>query len=60
MKQLAAKLSQGIPQVRVDLYDTGSNVLFGEMTFYHFSGMMPFEPIEWDYKFGEMLTLSNS
>lgn len=33
------------------------SVLIGEMTFFHWSGMTPFEPEEWDYKFGEYLQL---
>lgn len=57
MKQLATKLSKGIPHVRVDLYDTGSQVLFGELTFYHFGGVVPFRPEKWDMWFGEMLKL---
>lgn len=57
MKTLASKLSKGIPQVRVDLYDLGDRVLFGELTFSHFSGTVKFEPEEWDYKFGEWITL---
>lgn len=59
MKQLAEKLSKGIPQVRVDMYDLGDRVLFGEMTFFHFSGTMPFEPEKWDRTFGDWLTLPN-
>ena len=57
MKQLAAKLSKGYPQVRVDLYDVGDKVLFGEITMYHFGGMVPFRPEEWDYRFGSWLSL---
>ena len=57
MKQLAEKLSTGIPHVRVDMYDLGDKVLFGEMTFFHFSGLVKFEPEEWDYKLGEWLKL---
>lgn len=57
MKQAAAKLSKGIPQVRIDFYEVGDKVLFGELTFFHFSGMMPFRPEEWDKRFGDMLTL---
>ena len=57
MKNLASKLSKGIPQVRVDFYDLGDCVLFGEMTFFHFSGSMPFEPEEWDFRFGEWIKL---
>lgn len=57
MKELAAKLSKGIPHVRVDLYEANGKVYFGEMTFYHFGGVVPFEPQDWDYKFGEFIHL---
>lgn len=57
MKRIAEQLSEGIPHVRVDLYDLGDRVLFGELTFYHFSGMVPFEPEEWDRRFGDFLKL---
>lgn len=57
MKELAERLSAGFPHVRVDFYDVNDTIFFGELTFYHFGGMMPFEPDEWDYKFGEWLTL---
>lgn len=59
MKVIAEKLSQNIPQVRVDLYQVNGKLYFGEMTFYHFGGMVPFEPKEWDYKFGSWLMLPN-
>ncbi len=58
MKKAAAQLSKGIPHVRVDFYDIDEGILFGELTFFHFSGMVPFEPEEWDKRFGEILTLS--
>lgn len=57
MKELAAVLSSGIPHVRVDFYEADGKLLFGELTFFHFSGFMPFEPPEWDKTFGEWLTL---
>ena len=57
MKRLAGVLSQGLPHVRVDFYDINGKVYFGEMTFYHWSGFMPFEPEEWDYKFVEWIKL---
>lgn len=57
MKELASKLSQGIPHVRIDLYEVDGRPYFGEMTFFHFGGFVPFEPQEWDYIFGEWLTL---
>lgn len=57
MKKVASELSKGIPHVRVDLYDLGDRVLFGELTLFHFGGMVPFEPDEWDRFFGDMLSL---
>lgn len=57
MIKLAEQLSINIPHVRVDFYEVNGNVYFGEMTFYHWSGMVPFEPEEWDYKFGKWLKL---
>lgn len=57
MKELAAELSKGIPHVRIDFYEVNGRIFFGEMTFFHWSGMVPFEPKEWDYKFGEWLRL---
>ena len=57
MKRLAAELSKGIPQVRVDFYETGGRVLFGEYTFYHWGGFMPFDPDSADFMMGEMFKL---
>lgn len=57
MKEYARILSQGIPHVRVDFYEINGEVYFGEMTFYHFGGIVPFEPDEWDYRIGEWLKL---
>lgn len=57
MKELAEKLSAGIPHVRVDFYEVAGKIYFGEMTFYHFNGVVPFEPPEWDTTFGQWLRL---
>lgn len=57
MKALAAKLSKGIPHVRVDFYEVNGKVYFGEMTFFHWSGFTPFVPEEWDYTFGSWIKL---
>ena len=57
MKKLATKLSKGIPHVRVDFYDINGKIYFGELTFFHFSGAVPFEPQYWDEKMGEWLEL---
>lgn len=57
MKRAAEALSKGLPHVRVDFYQVDGKVLFGELTLYHFGGLVPFEPEEWDLRFGEMLVL---
>ena len=57
MKQYAAILGKGFPESRVDFYDINGNVYFGEITFYHWGGMMPFEPEEWDRIFGDQIVL---
>lgn len=57
MKELAAKLSKGTPQLRVDFYEVDGKVYFGEMTFFHCSGMAPFHPKEWDRIFGDWIAL---
>ncbi len=57
MKELAAVLSQHIPHVRVDFYETNGEVYFGELTLAHWSGMMPFEPTKWDKIIGDWLKL---
>ena len=55
--EIAEKLSEGIPQLRVDTYIVDGKIYVGEMTFFHNSGMCKFEPEEWDYKFGEWIKL---
>lgn len=57
MKELAEKLSANIPHLRVDFYEVNGEVYFGELTFSHWSGMTPFEPTEWDEKFGSWIEL---
>lgn len=57
MKELAAELSAGFPHVRVDLYEIDGRIFFGEMTLYHYSGTVPFEPEIWDTTMGEWLKL---
>ncbi len=60
MLDLSRELSAGFPHVRIDFYEINGCVYFGEMTFYHFGGLMPFIPLEWDYKFGDWLSLPNT
>ncbi|MEK5066212.1 ATP-grasp fold amidoligase family protein [Cytobacillus sp. FSL R5-0596] len=57
MLTIASRLSEGFPQVRIDFFCENGEILLSEMTFFHFSGNQPFEPIEYDYKMGEWLQL---
>jgi hypothetical protein len=57
MVELAEKLGTGFPHVRVDLYNINGKIYFGELTFFHFSGNVPFKPAEWDKKIGDWLVL---
>ena len=57
MKEIAKTLSAGIPHVRVDLYDINGKIYFGELTFSHWSGLVRFEPEEWDRTFGDWIKL---
>lgn len=60
MVDIAEKLSKGFPHVRVDLYNIDGKIYFGELTFFHGSGLTNhFEPPKWDYKFGGWIRLPN-
>lgn len=57
MMALSEKLSEGMPHVRIDFYEVDGKVFFGEYTFFHHGGWTPFDPEEWDYKFGKEIKL---
>ena len=54
MLALAEALAGKFPQVRIDFYETpDGRVLFGEYTFYHWSGFVPFDPELADTQLGQ-------
>lgn len=57
MKEVAAKLSKGLPQVRLDLYEVNGRIYFGEYTLFHHNGVVPFHPDKWDFIWGEQIHL---
>lgn len=59
MWNLARRLSENKPFSRIDFYDIGSNVYFGEITFFPTSGMGGFNPEKYDLLFGELIELPN-
>ncbi|WP_028790526.1 ATP-grasp fold amidoligase family protein [Tetragenococcus muriaticus] len=57
MVELSKILSKDIPHIRVDFYEVDDRLFFGELTFYHLSGFMPFQPKKWDRILGDLLKL---
>lgn len=59
MLRLSECLSNGIPQLRVDWYHDGSQLFFGELTFFDASGYDEFSPDEYNYIVGSWIDLKN-
>ena len=57
MIELAEKLAEGIPFVRIDFYEVNGQIYFGEITFYPGSGFEEFTPEEWDKTLGDWIRL---
>lgn len=56
MRELAAKLSKGVPFVRIDFFDVNHRVYFAEYTFFDWGGFRKFEG-DWDYELGKLIRL---
>lgn len=57
MLRLASKLSTGIPHVRVDFYYVNNKIYFGEMTFYHGSGLEKFSSKDLEDIMGQWIAI---
>ena len=57
MLQYARKLSKGFRHIRVDFYVIGNRVYFGELTFYHMTGLELFDPVSFDRFLGDKIRL---
>ncbi len=58
MVKIVKELSHGFPHIRIDLYNTGKRIYFGEMTFYPAAGLKPIKPEQWDYRMGSYIDLN--
>ena len=58
MIEISDKLSKGTNFLRVDLYNIDGKIYFGELTFYDGSGFDKIEPLDWEYKIGNMLNFN--
>lgn len=59
MIEIAKKLSEDFPHVRVDLYNIDGKIYFGELTFYTAGGYQNYEPDEFDLMLGKQFNLPN-
>ncbi|KWW14055.1 hypothetical protein AS888_00545 [Peribacillus simplex] len=57
MIYLSKKLSSSFPHARVDFYYINEEVIFGEITFFHQSGMGEIRPVEFEEEMGNWLQL---
>lgn len=57
MIAVAERLGSGTDFVRVDLYDVGGRVVFGELTSFPAGGDSPFDPESFDAEFGRHWTV---
>jgi hypothetical protein len=55
--KIAEKLAAPFEFVRVDLYNVDGRIVFSELTFHSGGGLIPFQPKEYDRKFGKLLGL---
>ncbi len=57
MLTIAAKLSQNMAEVRIDMYSISGRTYIGEITFFHESGFGKISPEEWDGILGAWIEL---
>ena len=59
MLEAAASLSEGFPEVRVDFYEAGGKLYFGEMTFASLCGKMDFYTPAFLKELGDQVVLDS-
>ncbi len=59
LKKVAERLSEPFPCARIDLYNEGEKIRFGEITYFDSSGYMTFDPDELDYELGKNFIISD-
>lgn len=57
MKKIAEQISNDFPFVRVDLYCIDGKIIFGEMTFYPWTGYVQYYPDQFDFDLGKKFDL---
>ena len=59
MVEIAEKLSEPFPHVRVDLYNSNGTIIFGELTFFSNTGPNKHVPESFEYELGRQFILPN-
>nr|WP_256397991.1 ATP-grasp fold amidoligase family protein [Treponema sp. Marseille-Q4132] len=59
MLEIAEKLSKPFIHCRIDLYNVGGKIYFGEITFHHAGGCNKIEPEEMQLEWGSYIQLPN-
>ena len=57
MLDIAESLSANLCHARIDLYNVNGSIFFGEITFFHGSGLETFTPETWNQTFGDKIIL---
>lgn len=57
MKEIATKFAKDKKFVRIDLYELGGQIYFGEYTFFAGGGFQLFQPPEWERRLGDWIDL---
>ncbi len=57
MHRIATELAKNKKFVRIDLYELGGKIYFGEYTFFAGGGFQLFKPDEWERKLGDWIAL---
>lgn len=57
MLDVAHRLSEDFPFARIDLYSLAGKTIFGEITFYPWSGYMEYKPDSFDFELGRHFSL---
>ena len=57
MRNLASEFAGKFSFIRVDFYNVGKEIYFGELTFFPDCGFYKYDPDEWDFYWGKQLEL---
>ncbi len=58
--EIAAKLAQGFPFIRIDLFIVNQMIYCNEMTLYDGTGFLRFNPDHFDFAFGDLIELDRA